>query len=65
MGATPGGVENRGGFAPGGRGRPPGRPWSTTVPPEGCSGPKMRHLVLYKLVDASQADKEPLNGGLC
>ena len=41
----------RGGRA-GGAGDPPGgrRGWiSTTVSPQGGVGPKMRHLVLYKL----------------
>ena len=63
MGATSGDVETRGESAPGGCVKPPGSGVPPRCHPRGCSGPKMRHLVLYKLVDGCQTDKEPLNGG--
>ena len=55
-------------FAGGGSGRPweaAGEWCPTTVPPEGGLGPKMRHLVLYKLAGFPTADKVSLNGELC
>ena len=41
----------------GGRGGQAGEWCPTTVPPEGGLGPKMRHLVLYKLAGFPTADK--------
>ena len=57
-------AESRG-AAPGGRGRPPGSGVPPRCPRRGGLGPKMRHLVLYKLAGFPTADLTPLNGVLC
>ena len=64
-GGGPGGSVFAGGAAPGGRGRPPGSGVPPRCPRRGGLGPKMRHLVLYKLAGFPTADKVSLNGELC
>jgi hypothetical protein len=63
-GGLQGPAESRG-AAPGGRGRPPGSGVPPRCPRRGGLGPKMRHLVLYKLAGFPTADKVPLFGELC
>jgi hypothetical protein len=64
LGGLQGPAESRG-AAPGGRGRPPGSGVPPRCPRRGGLGPKMRHLVLYKLAGFPTADKVPLFGELC